>query len=39
MGESISQRTVVQNGVAKSITQKTKIDRNGNKTTEVIEEF
>lgn len=39
MGESISTQTIIENGRQKTITKKTKIDRNGNKTTEVIEEM
>ena len=39
MGESISQQTVIENGQQKTITKKTKFDQNGNKTTEIIEEF
>ena len=39
MGESISTSTVIENGRQKTITKKTKIDGQGNKTTEVIEEF
>jgi hypothetical protein len=39
MGESISTSTVIENGRQKTITKKTKVDQNGNRTTEVIEEF
>ena len=39
MGESISQQTVIENGRQKTITKKTKTDRNGNQTTEIIEEY
>lgn len=39
MGESISQSTVIENGRQKTITKKTTMDRNGNRTTEIIEDF
>lgn len=39
MGESISQQTVIENGRQKTITKKTTTDRNGNRQTEIIEEF
>ena len=39
MGESISQSTVIENGRQKTITKKTKMDGQGNRTTEIIEEF
>jgi len=39
MGESISQQTVIENGRQKTVTTKTTVDRNGNRQTEVIEEF
>lgn len=39
MGESISQSTVIENGRQKTVTKKTKIDQNGNRTTEITEEF
>lgn len=39
MGESISTSTVIENGRQKTITKKTRIDGQGNKTTEVFEEF
>lgn len=38
-GESVSQQTVIENGTRKTVTKKTKIDGNGNQTTEVIEEY
>lgn len=39
MGESISQSTVIENGRQKTVTKKTKIDSQGNRTTEITEEF
>ena len=39
MGESVSQQTVIENGRQKTITKKTKMDNQGNYTTEVIEEY
>jgi len=38
IGESISQRTIIENGRQKTVTTKTKTDAQGNRTTEVIEE-
>jgi hypothetical protein len=39
MGQSVSQKTVIENGKRKTVTTKTTIDQNGQKTTEIIEEF
>ena len=39
MGESVSQQTIIENGRQKTITKKTNMDRNGNKTTEITEDF
>lgn len=39
MGQGISQQTVIENGVKRQITKKTKYDESGNQHTEVTEEF